>query len=74
MVYDSLFLRSTSSCLLYMCSIIMVIQSYKMFRHKIHKKLELSFGSKCERDKTRKVRSIRYKYRREFLLTAQQYK
>ena len=60
MVYDSLFLRSPSSCLLYMCSIIMVIQSYKMCRHKIHKKLELSFGSKCERDKTRKVRSIRH--------------
>ena len=40
------FLGSTSSCLPYMCPIIMVIQSYKMYRDKIHKKLELCIGSK----------------------------
>ena len=39
MVYDSLFLRSTSSCLLFMCPIIMVIQSYKCIEIKYTKSM-----------------------------------
>ena len=48
--YKTIFLGSTtcffvlSSCLL--CPLIMVIQSYIMYRDKIHKKLELCFESK----------------------------
>ena len=49
-----------------LCPIIVVIQSYLLYRDKIHKKLELRFESKYYPDKTSKVRNIRYEYRRQF--------
>ena len=58
------------SCLL--SSIMVIIQTLNniIIEIKIRKKLELCFESKCYRDKTRKVRNIRYKYRRQLMLTA----
>ena len=49
---------------------IMVVQSYIIHRDKINKKLQYCFELKCYRAKTSKARSIRDKYRRQFMLTA----
>ena len=51
-----------SSCLLYPT---MVIINHKLYRDKIHKKLELCFESKCQCDKTS---NICFKY--QFIPTA----
>ena len=57
-----------SSCLL--SPIMIIIQSKIIYRDKIRKKRDLCFESLCQRDKSRKVRNIRCKYRRQFMLTA----
>ena len=51
-----------SSCLAFP---MMVLQSYKIYIDEIHKKLNNGLNQKV----TSKVPTIRYKYRRQFMLT-----